>query len=249
MRDYYFISYSSVDGKSFAQRLADDLLKTPPSIPVWLDERELQPGTDYDEQIVNALEECAGLIFLMTPDSVHPKSECKREWTRALRYKKPIIPLLFDSDAEIPYRLEPRQYPDFTSNYDQALAKLRSHLQWRSSPEGSLRNLEERLLDAERDLPRAKDNERSRIKDEITELKSSITDQKNAIANPDTAAVETEKRIDSGLERERQPLEPVHPETGTKFINPPPERAPTWFQDRHVETGLVGIFWKIPPCA
>ncbi len=246
MENYYFISYSNVDGIESARQLADHLLKVPPSIPVWLDERELQPGTDWDEQIVKALRECDGLLFLMTRDSVHARSECKREWTRALRYKKPIIPLLFDREAEMPYRLEPRQYLDFTGNYDQALAALRAHIQWRASPEGLLRGLEERLSDAERDLPRAKNSERSRIEDEIDELKKEITAQKYTIANPAAAAQETEERIGSGLERERQPLEPVHPETRTKFINPPPVTAPAWFQDRHVETELVGDFLKDP---
>ena len=79
MGDHLFISYSVVDGKEFARKLADRLVKIPPPIPVWLDERELQPGTDWDEQIVDSLRECVGLLFLMTPDSVHPKSECKRE--------------------------------------------------------------------------------------------------------------------------------------------------------------------------
>ena len=153
MGDYFFISYSNVDGKEFARTLADSLLKIPPSIPVWLDERELQPSIDWDEQIVEALRECIGLLLLMTPDSVQSKSECKREWTRALRYKKPIIPLLFDTDAEMPYRLEPRQYIDFSGNYNQAMAKLRAHIRWRSSPKGLLQGFRERLADAERDLP------------------------------------------------------------------------------------------------
>jgi hypothetical protein len=175
----------------------------------------------------------------MTPDSVHPKSECKREWTRALRYKKPIIPLLFDQDAKMPYRLEPRQHIDFTQDYDQSLIALRDHIEWRSSPEGHLRGLEERLSDAERNLPRAQDADRPRIEEEIGELKK-------AIADPDAAARDTERRIDSAQQRERRPVEPVHPESGSKFINPPPASAPTWFQDRHVETKLADDFLQDP---
>src|SRR5262245_32313922 len=102
MEGHFFISYSKRDGQELARALADDLIRTPPSIPVWLDERKLQPGTDWAGEIVAALRTCAGLLFLVTGDSVHPGSECQHEWTRALRYKKPIIPLIFDSDAEIP---------------------------------------------------------------------------------------------------------------------------------------------------
>jgi hypothetical protein len=60
-------------------------------------------------------------------------------------------------------RLESRQYLNFTEDYEQALAELRKHMRWRSSPEGMLQGLKERLLDAQRDLPRAKVAERPRI--------------------------------------------------------------------------------------
>ena len=125
-----------------------------------------------DQQIEDALRTCAGLLFLMTGDSVHAKSECRHEWTRALRYEKPIIPLLFEPDAEMPLRLEPRQYLDFTGDYKQPLARLREHMRWRSSPEGVLQGLKERFLDAERDLRRANDAERARIEEEMEDLRA-----------------------------------------------------------------------------
>ena len=34
MGDYYFISYSNIDGKESARQLADRLLKVPPSVPI-----------------------------------------------------------------------------------------------------------------------------------------------------------------------------------------------------------------------
>jgi tetratricopeptide (TPR) repeat protein len=46
------------------------------------------------------------------------------------------------------------------------------------------------------------------------------------------------------LERVRQPAKPIIGETRTRFINPPPLIAPTWFQDRHIETRLIGDFLK-----
>ena len=73
----------------------------------------------------------------------------KNEWTRALKYKKPIVPLLLHHDAEIPFQLENRQYIDFTDDFDVALARLRTHLVWLKSPEGKLRALKDRLMDAE----------------------------------------------------------------------------------------------------
>jgi hypothetical protein len=136
----YFISYSRVKSGEMAVKLADDLAAGPPAFPVWLDRRELKSGQDWDEQIVEALRSCEGLLFLMTRDSVTGQSECKKEWTRALKYKKPSIPLLFEREAELPYRLEPRQYVDFTGDYAAAIARLRKDLTWRSSPEGVKRS-------------------------------------------------------------------------------------------------------------
>jgi len=52
---------------------------------------------------------------------------------------------------------------------------------------------------------------------------------------------QTEQRIESGLQRERQPVDKPAVRRA-KFVNPPPMTAPTWFQDRHVETGLIGEF-------
>jgi tetratricopeptide (TPR) repeat protein len=49
---------------------------------------------------------------------------------------------------------------------------------------------------------------------------------------------ETRRRVSSGVDRERVPAEP-RPVRASKFINPAPATAPTWFQDRQVETGLV----------
>ena len=250
MEGHFFLSYSASDGREFARRLADRLIATPPPIPVWLDERELQPGTDWDEQIVEALRTCAGLLFLMTVDSVHPKSECKREWTRALRYKKPIIPLLFDANAEMPYRLEPRQYLDFARDHEPALARLRDHIRWRSSPQGLLQGLKERLADAERDLPRADDAERARIEEEISTLREEIAGAGSRPSRTRRAQPGKPGRASKALSSASASLPSRWPRAAsTKFINPPPTTAPSWFQDRHVETELVGDFLQGPGLA
>ncbi|MGH3939437.1 MAG: toll/interleukin-1 receptor domain-containing protein [Pseudonocardiaceae bacterium] len=86
MGEHFFLSYSAVDGVEFAVSLADKLTAGPPSYPVWLDRRELCPGLDWDEQIVEALRTCRGLLFVLTEDSVSPESVCKNEWVRALKY-------------------------------------------------------------------------------------------------------------------------------------------------------------------
>jgi tetratricopeptide (TPR) repeat protein len=54
---------------------------------------------------------------------------------------------------------------------------------------------------------------------------------------------QTEQRIDSGLDRERQPADRPAARRA-KFVNPPPMTAPSWFQDRFVETQLIGEFLR-----
>jgi TIR domain len=242
---YYFISYSRADGEEIAVKLADQLIAGSPGINVWLDRRRLQPGVDWDQQLIEALRSCEGVLFVMTSDSVSPKSECKREWVRALKYKKPIIPLLFDAEAELPYRLEPRGYIDFTRGYEAGLARLREEVRWRGTPEGVLHTFEERLKDAKRDLTRADATEAARIVDEIADLEQQISEQRRIIADPQGAEQRTDKSIRTQLKRQRkeQPVQP-HPQIRFRSINPPPMVAPPWFQDRHVETKMIGDFLR-----
>src|SRR5262245_16955529 len=244
MSDHFFISYSPVDGINFSPKLADELAAGPPAFRVWLDKRNLRPSEDWDEQIVEAIRTCKGMIFVLTKDSVNPLSICKKEWVRALKYKKPIIPLLVSRDAEMPFRLEPREYINFTVSFEAALARLRKHLDWIDSPEGQLQALKHRLADAQRDLPRAEADQQARIQEDIAELERQIAQQQAIIANPQAAEQRVQQTIDQGLERVREPAKPISQIPHSTFINPPPLVAPSWFQDRHVETRLIGDFLK-----
>jgi tetratricopeptide (TPR) repeat protein len=247
----HFISYSSADAGEFALRLRDALEAGPPSIPVWLDRRDIQPGQDWDTEISEALKACPSLLFVMTRDSVEDASGCKREWTRALRYKKFIVPIKLHADAEMPFRLDPRQHIDFTralesdEEFDTALARLRQHLAWLASPAGTLQALKDRLADARRDLRREEEPaQQARIQDDIDRLRKDIATQEEVVRDPQGAARRVEESIARGIERERQPERPAAGAHHGKFINAPPGLAPSYFQDREMETGTLGSFLK-----
>jgi tetratricopeptide (TPR) repeat protein len=209
-----------------------------------LDTRDIRPGREWDEQIHEAIQTCKSLLFIATHDSVR-SNECKNEWARALKYKKPIIPLRLERDVALPMRLGSRQYVDFTGDFDVGVAKLHQHLQWLASPEGELQALNDRLEDAERDLEYATEpNRHERIQDEIDALTQQIARQQRIVENPREAEERAQRSIETGKQREREPEEPVSGITRTKFINPPPVTAPSYFQDRHVETKLIGDFLK-----
>jgi tetratricopeptide (TPR) repeat protein len=237
-----FISYSTIDGLDFARKLVNKLEGN--NIPVWFDKDDLKPSMDWDIQIDHALKTCKMVLFVMTADSIHEKSVCRQEWSRALSFKKPIVPLWVQSDIDVPFRLQDRQRIDFSKSFDAGLAKLRDYLSWIDSPEGILQGYKDRLLDAERDLQRTRDEDRPRIKAEIEELTKLIAAQQKIVDNPKAAEELTQKNIEAGLERERKPEKLITTKTEIKFINPPPGIAPTYFQDREVENKEIVKFLK-----
>jgi tetratricopeptide (TPR) repeat protein len=237
----HFISYSHLDGTDQAFALHDDLLTGVPAFECWLDKPELRAGGVWTGGVSDAIADCETLLFLMTADSVTPNSICTNECSRALRFKKPLIPLLFKAGVTPPFLLETRQYIDFTRSVAVGMANLRKYLRRLNSPEGILDTLNDRLKDAQRDLSRASDQDRPRITAEISQLQSDIQRQQAIVDNPQQAAAKTEQNIAQALERERKPVEPtVRP--GVKLVNPAPMGAPSHFQDRHVETKLLGDF-------
>ncbi len=182
------------------------------------------------------------MLFVMTKDSTAPGSMCKNEWNWALRYKKPVVPIRLQADVEQPFGLGNRQWIDFTGEFEHGLSRLRLFLRDMDLPKGVLQSLKDRHADAERDLRRAKPEDQPRIQAEIEELNKQIEAQQKIVDNPKAAEEQTEKNIQAGLERERQPEKPVAKKTSTKFINPPPGIAPTYFQDRLIETKEIVKF-------
>ena len=244
MNGHYFVSYSRVDGAEYAGRLADRLVAGPPSYAVWLDVRDEQPGLDWDDQITEAIQTCRGLLFVITVDSVQEHSACKPEWVWALKYKKPVIPLRVDAGADLPFRLSSRQYIDFSGGFDIGLARLRTYLDSAGSPKWVLQELRYQLAEAERELPRADPAQRPRVEQDIEDLRRRVTDQQRLVDDPDAATRRTEERITAGLEQQRHPERPEVAPARAKFVNAPPVIAPGYFQDRHVESELIGEFLR-----
>jgi len=214
-----------------------------PFIEAWFDKRDIPPGSEWNDKVPQAIQNCKCLLFALTKDSVTKESICGNELDLALRYKKPILIIRLQKDVEPPFRLGEVQWIDFLENRKAGLAKLRLAIQRVDSPEGQLDALKSRLSAATRDLSNAKsEEEKQRIQLDVDELNKQIETQQRIVDNPQAAQEQTQKNIEAGLERERQPEKPVASKTSTKFINPPPGLAPNYFQDRNVETKQVFDF-------
>ena len=213
-----------------------------PPYTVWLDVRDIRPGVDWDTQIRDAIQTCQSILFLMTADSVQDYSGCKLEWSWALKYKKTVIPLRVDPTAESPFRLFSRQYIDFSGSFDVGLARLRTYLSRVGSPEWVLEDLKNQLTEAERALPRSDAEQRLRVVQDMEELHKTIADQTLLLADPESATLRTEERIAAAMEKERQLGWPANTGTHPEFVNAPPMVAPSYFQDRYLESELLGDF-------
>jgi len=243
---HFFLSYSPADASEFALRLADAVSAGPPPYPVWVDQRDLRPGEDWDDQVVEALRSCQGVLFVMTEAGVEPDSPCKREWVQALKYKKPVIPLRLHPAAELPYRLGPREFIDM-SDFGLGMARLRQYLATTGTPEGALRELNTRRDDADRQLSRSDPQRRPMVEREIVELRRRIEEMQRLIENPAQELRQTAERIEAALQRQRQPERPAPAAPArARFVNPPPLTAPRYFQDRHHETALLADYLGTP---
>lgn len=133
MSEHVFISYRSMEGElDLALRLAADLKNR--GVRAWIDKLELKPGDDWRLQIEEAVDECAALIAVVSPNYVSSKY-CRREMRRADDRDCPIFPVLttprnqWPEDVRWPIEIQERQYVDFTNwqdenEYHQSLLRL-----------------------------------------------------------------------------------------------------------------------------
>ncbi|MBN8655971.1 MAG: tetratricopeptide repeat protein [Anaerolineae bacterium] len=241
-----FISYSNGDADEFGPQLANELEGGNLYIETWYDKRDIPAGATWDEKVPEAIKTCKCFIFVMTKDSIAEKSICAEEWEIALRYKRPILLLRLDKDIkETPFRLGKRQWIDFAVNPKAGMAKLRLAIQRLDSPEGQLDLLKDRLADAKRDLVRIEEtDEKTRIESEIKELNEEIKATELIKKDPEKARKQTRKNINAGLERDRQPINPISAQTSSKFINPRPGSIPDYFEGRLIETQEIADFLR-----
>lgn len=116
-----FISYARSDGADSAQKLRQDLSAS--GYDLWQDISDMRAGSEWRAQLADALKEVAGVLLLLTPNSV--TSEAVRwEWETALYVlAKPVYSLLI-LPCDVPAELNRQHYHNLHEDYSGGLLKL-----------------------------------------------------------------------------------------------------------------------------
>lgn len=115
-----FIWYVRKDARDVAQELYEKLAEI--GLNPWLDAQSIRGGSDWHQEISNALDAADAFIVLMTP-GVHESKWFKPELQLALEQKIPILPLLVQ-DTELPTELKTISYIDFRTNREREFMRL-----------------------------------------------------------------------------------------------------------------------------
>jgi tetratricopeptide (TPR) repeat protein len=246
---YLVISYSRSDGKSYALRLQEALASDQSDYGTWLDKSGILPTTTWEAEIEEAIDNCHALLYLMTQESVKHHSFCRNEVLRALKHRKPVIPLLFYPNLEVPVSLQKTQYIDFVDNFEAGLKELYRYLKWKQTPEGQLQYLTQQLYSLESEIASAQQKNNLALQQLLEKEKSHLEAQyelyQKAKANPELARQNLRENISKAIEEERTSISEAG-ESHKIAVNNAPNHPPLHFQNRTEQTKALVEFLKYP---
>ena len=117
--DLIFVSYSRYDSK-FALELADKMQKA--GANVWMDQLNLETGTEWDNEIEKALDEANILIVVLSKAAVGSK-HVKDEYSYALEQGMLVVPVIVEK-CHVPFRLRRLHWADFRNDPKKGMHSL-----------------------------------------------------------------------------------------------------------------------------
>ncbi|MBT8253360.1 MAG: toll/interleukin-1 receptor domain-containing protein [Flavobacteriaceae bacterium] len=114
-----FVSYSSKD-RPFAMGLTEKLEDM--GAQVWIDQRGIGLGTNWDNSIEDALE-TSNILLLLISSTAAKSGNVQDEVSIAKEEGKQIIPVLIE-ECELPMRWKRMQYADFTASPEKAMRRV-----------------------------------------------------------------------------------------------------------------------------
>ena len=115
----YFFSYARADTE-FVLKLAKKLRAA--GVNLWLDQLDILGGQHWDRAVEEALENCQGVIVVLSPDSL-ASNNVMDEVSYVLEERKLVVPVLF-RPCNIPFRLRRVQHIDFKTDYNTGFSQL-----------------------------------------------------------------------------------------------------------------------------
>lgn len=125
LKDFLFISYRSTD-PDLPLKLVGELKNR--GKRVWIDRLEIQPGANWGRDIENAIDNCGGMIVVLSPEYLASRF-CRNELARMDQRSRleevknhspcPIFPILLRSVEKPPIELQTIQLIDFSNWQDE----------------------------------------------------------------------------------------------------------------------------------
>ncbi|MEE4193886.1 MAG: TIR domain-containing protein [Anaerolineae bacterium] len=130
-----FICYSRRES-AFTDRLVEDLQTN--GVKTWRDVDNIQGARQSNQMgwraaIENALENCAAMLIVLSPDAVESQ-EVQAEWNHFASFKRPIFPVIA-SNCNVPFFLKIYQIWDLSQDYESNMHQLAEAL--KSAVKGS----------------------------------------------------------------------------------------------------------------
>lgn len=129
----FFLSYSRKQ-LYFAEALSLALQKT--GLAVWMDLQQLEPGSDWQNQIDEGLRNCSALVLVASKQSLS-SPYVESEWRAAMESGKPIYLACYE-EVILPSPLESASLVDFRGSFRKAVGVLAAALK-------NLSNVRERV--------------------------------------------------------------------------------------------------------
>ncbi len=124
MKPNIFMSYSRRE-VGFVDDLTHRLEKE--GFKVWLDYRNLVPGTPWAGQIDKGLDESQAILLVVSKESIASKY-VELEWRRVIKENKRILLVIFEA-VDMPKELEQYEWVDFRGSYEAGIRELIGQLE------------------------------------------------------------------------------------------------------------------------
>src|SRR3989440_3743744 len=124
-----FISYARADGEQFATDLRQRLLAE--HIPLWQDRVGMEGGTDWWQQITQALDHVEFLVLVMTPAAMQSPT-VRKEWRYARQQGVCVYPVKGESNldfASLPHWMRSAHFYDIDFEWPKLVNDLNTSCQ------------------------------------------------------------------------------------------------------------------------